>query len=126
MAGAENKLTLPHEVVVEESLGASQPTAGSGEVSVGASPGNPIFSCMQKIPPEIPQQSDEDCFGGYDIKPQHPMYRTTNMTYGGKPPSVHTMPTSFHARTQKFSEPLGKCGMYRNEGFNTAVDVSKV
>ncbi|XP_070558645.1 piercer of microtubule wall 2 protein-like isoform X3 [Ptychodera flava] len=122
MAGAENKLTLPHEVVVEESLGASQPTAGSGGMVPRGAKTSDYYRTHN-----IPGRFDNpDCFGGYDIKPQHPMYRTTNMTYGGKPPSVHTMPTSFHARTQKFSEPLGKCGMYRNEGFNTAVDVSKV
>ena len=41
-------------------------------------------------------------------------------------PTVHTMPTSFHAKVQKFSEHLGTCGMYRNQGLNTALDKSIV
>jgi len=43
-------------------------------------------------------------FQGYGGKAQHPMYKTTSATYGAKKPSVHTMPTSFHCRSQKFSE----------------------
>ncbi|XP_045165574.1 piercer of microtubule wall 1 protein-like [Mercenaria mercenaria] len=67
-----------------------------------------------------------DWFQGYGGKQQHPMYRTTSMTYGQKAPSVHTMPTSFYCRSQKFSEHLGTCGMYRNHSLNTAQDNSKV
>ncbi|XP_077981042.1 piercer of microtubule wall 1 protein-like isoform X2 [Glandiceps talaboti] len=135
MAGAENKLTLPYEVVgggeqISTSVEATQPLTGTAvpkeSMPPCASPGNPIFSCMEKLPQEIPQHNSEEWFEGYEQKPQHPMYMTTNMTYGSKPPSVHTMPTSFHARTQKFSEPLGKCGMYRNKGLNTGMDVSRV
>ncbi len=45
-----------------------------------------------------------DCFEGYQNKPQHPMYTTSAMVYGAKKPTVHTMPTSFHCKSQKFSE----------------------
>ena len=45
-----------------------------------------------------------DCFEGYQNKPQHPMYTTTAMVYGAKKPTVHTMPTSFHCKSQSFSE----------------------
>ena len=31
------------------------------------------------------------------------MYRTSAAQYGSRAPSVHTMPTSFHCRSQKFS-----------------------
>ncbi|KAL4226663.1 hypothetical protein ACF0H5_014644 [Mactra antiquata] len=65
-------------------------------------------------------------FQGYGGKDQHPMYRTTSNTYGGKKPSVFTMPASFHCRSQKFSEHLGKCGMYKNHSLNTGLDKSKV
>lgn len=65
-------------------------------------------------------------FQGYGGKKQHPMYRTTSMTYGQKAPSVHTMPTSFHCKSQKFSAHLGTCGMYKNYSLNTATDKSKV
>ncbi|XP_060079010.1 piercer of microtubule wall 1 protein-like [Ylistrum balloti] len=75
----------------------------------------------------IPTRFDNpDWFQGYGGKDQHPMYRTTSCTYGAKPPSVHTMPTTFHCRSQKFSEQLGKCGMYRNHSLNTALDISRV
>ncbi|WAR25758.1 CI116-like protein [Mya arenaria] len=67
-----------------------------------------------------------DWFQGYGGKTQHPMYRTTAATYGAKTPSVHTMPTSFHCRSQKFSEHLGTCGMYRNHSLNTNLDTSNV
>ncbi|XP_071816516.1 piercer of microtubule wall 1 protein-like [Apostichopus japonicus] len=67
-----------------------------------------------------------ESFQGYNNKAQHIMYITTNMKYGSKAPTVHTVPTSFHCKSQKFTEHLGKCGMYRNEGLNTALDQSKV
>ena len=41
-------------------------------------------------------------------------------------PTVHTMPTSFHAKSQKFSEHLGQCGMYKNQSLNTSMDKSIV
>lgn len=76
---------------------------------------------------DTPERFDNpDWFQGYGAKTQHPMYRTTACTYGSKPPSVHTMPTTFHCRSQKFSEKLGKCGMYRNHSLNTALDISRV
>ncbi|KAL3852550.1 hypothetical protein ACJMK2_016174 [Sinanodonta woodiana] len=75
----------------------------------------------------IPNRFDNpEWFQGYGGKPQHPMYRTSATEYGSRAPTVHTMPTSFHARSMKFSEHLGKCGMYRNHSLNTAQDQSKV
>ncbi|XP_061186344.1 piercer of microtubule wall 1 protein-like isoform X1 [Saccostrea echinata] len=65
-------------------------------------------------------------FQGYGGKTQHPMYRTSSSDYGAKAPSVHTMPTTFHARSQKFSMHLGTCGMYKNHSLNTALDQSRV
>ena len=53
-----------------------------------------------------------DWFQGYGGKKQHPMYITTTSSYGAKPPSVHTMPTQFYARSQKFSEVLYRCARY--------------
>ena len=40
-------------------------------------------------------------------------------------PSVHTMPKSFHAKSQQFTSHLGKCGMYKNNSLNTVVDKSR-
>ncbi|XP_076448465.1 piercer of microtubule wall 1 protein-like [Babylonia areolata] len=76
---------------------------------------------------DIPARFDNpEWFQGYGGKKQHPMYRTSSSTYGGKSPSVHTMPTQFYARSQKFSGHLGSCGMYRNYSLNTEMDKSKV
>jgi len=71
----------------------------------------------------IPQRFEHpDVFEGYGKKPQHPMYTTEANTYGSKPPSVHTVPLCFHARSQGFTGHLAKCGMPRNFGFNTSSD----
>ncbi|XP_078677698.1 piercer of microtubule wall 2 protein-like [Branchiostoma floridae x Branchiostoma belcheri] len=88
-----------------------------------ANPGNPIFSCMERI--RTPKELGE-WYRETPVKPQNPMYRTTNDTYGGRVPTVEDMPQTFHAKSQKFSEHLGVCGMYRNHSLNTALDQSKV
>ncbi|XP_060586191.1 piercer of microtubule wall 1 protein-like [Ruditapes philippinarum] len=75
----------------------------------------------------IPNRFDNPTwFKGYGGKPEHPMYKTTSNTIGQKNPSVHTMPTQFYCRSQKFTEHLGTCGMYKNNSFNTALDQSQV
>lgn len=95
--------------------------AGNGGVPQNAKTSD--FYRTENIPNRF---EHPDWFQGYGGKKQHPMYRTSSMTYGQKAPSVHTMPTSFHCRSQKFSEHLGTCGMYRNHSLNTALDNSKV
>ncbi|XP_068714266.1 piercer of microtubule wall 1 protein-like isoform X1 [Montipora capricornis] len=89
-------------------------------------PGNPVFSCTTDVNASIIKNTNEDCFEGYSTKKQNPMYLTSAMEYGRHRPTVHTMPTSFHAKCQKFTEHLGKCGMYRNQSLNTAMDKSIV
>ncbi|XP_078384632.1 piercer of microtubule wall 1 protein-like isoform X4 [Oculina patagonica] len=75
----------------------------------------------------IPERFDNpDWFEGYSSKKQNPMYMTSSMEYGSHRPTVHTMPTSFHAKSQTFTEHLGTCGMYRNQSLNTAMDKSIV
>ncbi|XP_053551481.1 piercer of microtubule wall 1 protein [Bombina bombina] len=59
---------------------------------------------------------------GYRSKATNPLYRTSNQTYGSRPPTVHEMPTSFNAISDKFSEKAIKCGMYRNNSLNTFSD----
>ncbi|CAL1279883.1 unnamed protein product [Larinioides sclopetarius] len=54
------------------------------------------------------------------------LFRTTNSEYGSKPPCVHTMPHTYHPRNHKYWEHLARVGMYRNRGFNTALDQSRV
>ncbi|KAG8142100.1 hypothetical protein E2320_006731 [Naja naja] len=53
-------------------------------------------------------------------------YRTTNMDYGAKAPTVHEMPTSFHVSPHAFSDRLITFGMYRNYGINTVMEKSYV
>eukprot|EP00118_Oscarella_pearsei_P029121 m.3719 g.3719 ORF g.3719 m.3719 type:complete len:103 (+) comp9724_c0_seq1:32-340(+) len=75
----------------------------------------------------LPERFNQpDCFQGYGFKVEHPMYRTASSSYGNHCPNVHTVPTSFHGRSQKFSGHLGKSGMYRNQSLNTSLDKSKV
>ncbi|CAB4043607.1 Hypothetical predicted protein [Paramuricea clavata] len=93
--------------------------------------GNPVFSCLRNINSVGTAQTStltasEDVFQGYNAKTQHPMYMTSAMEYGSRQPTVHTMPTMFHAKNQKFSEHLGTCGMYRDHSLNTATDKSVV
>lgn len=94
---------------------------GAGGVPKGAKTSE--YYRVQNIPGRM---DNPDWFQGYGCKKQHPMYSTEAARYGSKPPSVHTMPTQFHARTQKFSQHLGACGMYRNHSLNTDVDKSNV
>lgn len=89
--------------------------------------GNPVFSCpVPVVPPPttVPpyRQPQDDYYQGYNQTPVHPMYRTTSSNYGARAPSVHTMPLTFHAKSQEFSNQLGKCGMYRNSSLNTGLD----
>ncbi|RDD43198.1 UPF0691 protein C9orf116-like protein [Trichoplax sp. H2] len=93
--------------------------------------GNPIFTCQREVT-DIPTVSLDkssdggEWFKGYTAKPQHPMYRTTSSQVGSHPPTVHTMPTQYHAKSQKFSQHLGQCGMTRNQSLNTAIEKSRV
>ncbi|XP_026870192.1 UPF0691 protein C9orf116 homolog [Electrophorus electricus] len=66
-----------------------------------------------------------DCFKGYGKK-VHPLYRTTNQTYGSQKPTVHEMPTTFHGSRRTFSEDLLQTGMFRDNGFNTALERSGI
>jgi len=125
MAAAENRLTLPEELetcAVEQTNEMPDPT----QTAPAVRPQGETTSSYYRTD-NIPDRFENpDCFEGYGSQPQNPMYRTTNMTYGSKSPTVHTMPTTFRARSQKFSVHLGTCGMYRNKGLNTAFDQSKV
>ncbi|KAF4072513.1 hypothetical protein AMELA_G00263780 [Ameiurus melas] len=66
------------------------------------------------------------CFKGYSMKMAHPLYKTTNQIYGSKKPTVHEMPTTFHGSWHKFSDLILKSGMFRDTGFNTSLEKSKI
>uniref|UniRef100_A0A8C5MNX5 Piercer of microtubule wall 1 n=1 Tax=Leptobrachium leishanense TaxID=445787 RepID=A0A8C5MNX5_9ANUR len=63
---------------------------------------------------------------GYRSKAGNPLYKTTNQTYGSRPPTVHEMPTMFVSKSSKFSDLGAKCGMYRNNGLNVSTEKSYV
>ncbi|XP_032239910.2 piercer of microtubule wall 1 protein isoform X1 [Nematostella vectensis] len=102
--------------------------AGKEEILAINNPGNPVFSCPARAEFGGPtaKSLNQDCFDGYNTSQPNPMYMTSSQEYGNRRPTVHTMPTSFHAKCQKFTDHLGKCGMYRNHSLNTASDKSIV
>ncbi|XP_031573701.1 uncharacterized protein LOC116307554 isoform X1 [Actinia tenebrosa] len=128
--GAANTAAETQVAMTQNTSSDLEKTKPGKEAPVGINNlGNPVFSCpattnaTMKI--EAPSV-EEDCFQGYGSKPTNPMYLTSSMDYGNRSPTVHTMPTSFHAKCQKFSAHLGQCGMYRNYSLNTSLDKSIV
>ncbi|CAI8015137.1 UPF0691 protein C9orf116 homolog [Geodia barretti] len=81
------------------------------------------FYTVKNIPERF---NNPDWFEGYNTQAEHPFFSTSSSSYGSKSPSVHTVPTQFHGRSQKFTKNLGKFGMYRNHSLNTDLDRSKV
>ncbi|XP_031425787.1 UPF0691 protein C9orf116 homolog [Clupea harengus] len=78
---------------------------------------------VYKIDKNIPKRfNNPDCFEGYSKRVGHPLYQTTNQTYGSKKPTVHEMPVTFKGSYRKFSEHLLKSGMPRDNGFNTSLE----
>uniref|UniRef100_UPI0037E9431D piercer of microtubule wall 2 protein n=1 Tax=Semicossyphus pulcher TaxID=241346 RepID=UPI0037E9431D len=77
--------------------------------------------------PNLPYRfNNPDCFKGYSEKKTNPLYRTSNQTYGSKKPTVHEMQTQFKGTSRQFAESNLQCGMYREHGFNTSLDRSRV
>ncbi|XP_016323747.1 piercer of microtubule wall 2 protein [Sinocyclocheilus anshuiensis] len=82
-------------------------------------------SDVYNVENNLPARFDNpECFRGYRQKMINPLYQTTNQTYGSKKPTVHEMPTTFNGSRRKFSEHLLRSGMYKDNGFNTALDKS--
>ena len=51
------------------------------------------------------------------------MYRTTSANYGSRPPTVHTMPTHFYAKSQQFSKASVHEGVFKtHDGVAYTVD----
>ncbi|XP_054853717.1 piercer of microtubule wall 1 protein isoform X2 [Eublepharis macularius] len=81
------------------------------------------YQVHENLPPRFNRPG---WFRGYRIKERNPLFRTTNMDYGRKPPTVHEMPTCFHVSPHTFTDHLIKFGMYRNTGINTSTEKSDV
>ncbi|XP_067867939.1 piercer of microtubule wall 1 protein-like [Heterodontus francisci] len=80
-----------------------------------------------RVKPGLPERFEHpNCFQGYGSQPTNPLYRTTNQTYGSQQPTVHEMPTSYFAISQKLSDHLSKCGMYKDNGLNVGTEKSLV
>ncbi|XP_056395597.1 piercer of microtubule wall 1 protein [Hyla sarda] len=91
-------------------------------------PGPPRTGDYYRVQSDLPGrfQQPETWRGGYRSRARNPLYRTTNQTYGSRPPTVHEMPTTFNGVSDKFSEAAIKCGMFRNNGLNTHIEKSYV
>uniref|UniRef100_A0A8C3JKD5 CI116 protein n=1 Tax=Calidris pygmaea TaxID=425635 RepID=A0A8C3JKD5_9CHAR len=87
----------------------------------------PRTSDWYRTGPGLPGRFQQPaCFRGYGKPEPHPLYRTTNQTYGSRAPTVHEVPTSFHVTSHAFSDTLGQCGMYKDNGLNTSLEKSHV
>ncbi|KAM6954407.1 piercer of microtubule wall 2 protein [Aplochiton taeniatus] len=82
-----------------------------------------VYKVDEKLPARF---NNPDCFHGYIKKKTHPLYVTSNQTYGSKKPTIHEMPTEFNGSFRKFSDAMLRSGMYRDNGFNTCSDKSLI
>ncbi|KAM5145474.1 piercer of microtubule wall 1 protein [Mantella aurantiaca] len=96
--------------------------------SEGPETSYPQTSDLYRVQPHLPDKFNhpETWRPGYRTKPGNPLYRTTNQSYGSRPPTVHEMPTRFKGVSNKFSDAATKCGMYRDNGLNTHIEKSYV
>ncbi|XP_040197482.1 uncharacterized protein C15orf65 homolog [Rana temporaria] len=81
-------------------------------------PGNPVFSCTMN-----PKLSTSNVF---QAKPVSILFKTTSGEYGALRPTYEMAPCYHYPVSQKFSEHLGTCGMYRNNSLNTDTDRNRV
>ena len=117
---AESNRFIQASQEIEAKLPATAQEAIAGEKKVPNS-GNPIFSCLGEVKlPETGLPRDEF------YQPHHPLYQTSSNAYGEMHATPASVPSTFYAKSQKFSQHLGVCGMYRNNSLNTAMDRSKV
>jgi len=84
-----------------------------------------IYTKDTSLPERFDQPDLTEGYGTSKRDTKNPMYRTSAQVYGGIAPSVHTMPTAFHGRSQGFSNHLAAAGMPMNRSLNTHTDRSR-
>ncbi|NP_001116715.1 piercer of microtubule wall 2 protein [Danio rerio] len=107
---------------IKNDYSAKEETAGPGDSNTSEIKTSDVYKVDKNLPSRF---NNPDCFR-YSHKTTNPLYRTTNQAYGSKKPTVHEMPTSFNGSRHRFSEHLLKSGMYRDNGFNTMLDKSRL
>ncbi|XP_023126747.1 piercer of microtubule wall 1 protein [Amphiprion ocellaris] len=80
----------------------------------------------QKVQSCDRRESNPSPFHGYSQRRSHPLYRTTNQTYGSNTPGAHLTQVQSRGTSRQFSETMLLSGMYRDHGFNTSMDRSRV
>jgi len=118
MTESKKLIQLSQEIESKFPSTAQEALAGEKKVS---NPGNPIFTCLGEVK-NTETGLPRDQF--YQL--HHPLYQTSSNVYGEMHSTPASVPSTFHSKSQKFSQHLGVCGMYRNHSLNTAMDKSKV
>lgn len=84
-----------------------------------------IYDSDKPLPERFDNPELTKGYGSSKRQTTNPMYRTSGSTYGGIAPSVHTMQTQFHGRSQGFSNHLAAAGMPSNRSLNCFTDRSR-
>ncbi|KAM8796623.1 piercer of microtubule wall 1 protein [Eudromia elegans] len=90
-------------------------------------PREPRTSAWYRVSAGLPARFERPArFQGYRNAEPHPLYRTSNQSYGSRAPTVHEMPTCYRVTSHAFSKALAPCGMYQDNGLNTRLERSRV
>lgn len=85
--------------------------------------GNPVFNPIYtKVTYDDPRSKEQGSW--YKSEPM--LYKTSSGEYGKYTPHCYHMPVTHAGQDTKFSEAQIATGAYRYNGFNTALDSSKV
>merc|ERR1711898_18687 len=85
--------------------------------------GNPVFNPIYtKVTYDDPRSKEQGSW--YKSEPM--LYKTSSGEYGKYTPHSYHMPVTHFGQDTKFSEAQIATGAYRYNGFNTALDSSKV